>query len=152
MTWRLRHLLCRGTALCEGAKAAFEDADLFALILAQQLAVRGNCRLFRLWIGGAEGPGVAAFRVIRAADERAAGPGCAHRQTARAAVGAKAWIGAIAGIGEKVRFQHLVDFVQHFADAQIGGFSNRCRKVAPEPFEQLFIVAFSGAYLVELIF
>jgi len=45
-----------------------------------------------------------------------------------------------AGIGEKkVRFQHLVDLVQNFADAQIGVSGNRLRKSRARTVQSSFL-------------
>ena len=49
-------------------------------------------------------------------------------------------------------FQHLVDLFEHLGDAQIGGFGNRGREIAPELAQHFFIVGFAGADLIKLIF
>ena len=119
LAWWFRHFFGLCAALDVGAKATFEHADLVAVILAQQFAIWRNCRGLGLGVGRAEGAGVAAFGVVRTANECATRTGCAHAQTAQSAVGAEARIGTFLVRREEVGCQHIVDFFKHFGNPQL---------------------------------
>ena len=152
LTRRFFVLFGDGAALHIGAEAPFEHANLVAHILAQQFAIGRNSRGFGLGVGRAEGAGIAAFRVVRAADERAAGPCGAHGQTPNLAVGAQARVATILIGREEMRLEYLVDLLQHLGDAQIGCFRDRSRKILPEPAQHILIVGIRRAHLIKLVF
>src|SRR6266566_1267926 len=78
-----------------------------------------------------ERPGVAAVRVIGAADEGAELAEL-EAEPAGAANGTKARVAPGAVIGEKMRPECLIEGGQHLADRQFFGAVDRGRKIPPE--------------------
>ena len=123
-------------------EAARAQADLVAVVFAQHAVARlaGIAR---------DGAGVAAFGVARAADE-AAGAGGFEVESPLAAERAGARVGAVfAGRVEHGR-ECLVELVDHLGGAQLGGFGDGGREVAPEIGEHLLVVGLARADDVEL--
>ena len=87
-------------------------------------------------VAGRELAGVAAFRIVRAADE-AAELAELERQLAGLAVRALARIGAVRARREQVRRQHLVERVDDLGDAQLLDVADRGGELAPEIAQQV---------------
>ncbi len=147
---RLGLLLGRFAALHVGAEAPLAQADRIVAVVAQQLAIGANL-VPVLHPRRAEGTGVAALGVVRAADEGAAGARGAHRQPPGAAVGAGARVAAVLAGRVEMRRQHLVDLVQHFRDAQVRRLCQMGGEVAPEAGQHVLPVTMARAHVVKLV-
>ena len=95
--------------------------------------------------------GVAAFGVVRAADEGAELAEL-ERQLAVAAVRAGARVGAVGFRREDVRREEIVEGVEDLGRAQVLGLADRGREVAPEIAQDLFPVDLAVGDAVELLF
>ena len=95
--------------------------------------------------------GVAAFRIVGAADE-AAELAELEREPAAFAVRALARIGAVRARREQVRRQHLVERVDHLRDAQLLDVADRGGELAPEVAQQLAPGELVVGDAVELLF
>ena len=51
-----------------------------------------------------------------------------------------------------MRLKHFIDLVQHFGDAQIGGFGYGGAELGPKPPKHILIVARPGRDIVQLLF
>src|SRR5262249_52400566 len=116
-----------------GAEAAGAQRHIEAgLRILAELLVRLNAA----FAAGRERTGVAALRIIRAADEGAELAEL-ERQAAVAAHGALARIAAVGARWEDVRRQHVVEDIDDLADLQVLDLADRAREVAPEIAQQV---------------
>ena len=99
----------------------------------------------------AEGAGIAAFGIVRAADEGPPGSRRAHRQAARLAFRTQARIGAVALVGEDMRLQHFVYLLEDFGDPKLRCLADGRRKVAPETGQNVLVVLVAGGNLVQFL-
>ena len=49
-----------------------------------------------------------------------------------------------------MRCQKIIDFRQHFTNAQISSFRDCGGKIAPEPGKHVFVIAIPGRYIIKL--
>ncbi len=134
-----------------GAEAAVLEPDGLAGrgIHAQfAVAARG---LAVLALGRGDRPGVAALRIVGAADEGAETAGL-QAEPARAAGGADARIGPVRTRREDHRAERVVEGVEHLGDAQLADLAHGGLEVLPEVAQQLLVVEVAGRDLVELLF
>src|SRR6185312_4673131 len=129
-----------------GSETAGLDVDVEAGfgVLAQHAVGAG------LGIGG-ERTGVAAFRIVRAADKGAELAGL-EVELAGAAGRALANVAAIRAGRIDVRAQHVVEHVEHFGDAQILDVVDRADEAAPEILQHLLPGNLVVRDAVELLF
>ena len=146
---RLLILFRHIAALDVRSKPAFVDPDFVVAIHSEHLALGRDAGVF-VAAGWAEGPGVAAVRVVGAADKGTTRARGTHAETPRAAIGAEARVGAVLVGREDMGGQCLVDLFQHLGDGQVHRLRDGHGEVAPEPVEHAFIIALPGGDIVKL--
>ena len=142
--WVFRRRLC---ALDIGAEPARAQADRIAAVMAQKPPL---ARQPAFGFAGGNGPGVAAFGIAGAADERPARARGLQMQPPRATGRTDARIAAIGARRIKAGGHRLVDLFQHFGNAQIRRPLQRGREIAPEAGQHILVVALSGRDVVKL--
>ncbi len=100
---------------------------------------------------GRERPGVAAFRIVRAADEGAELAGL-EVKPASAAGRALSDVAAIRTRRIDVRAEHLVERIEHLGDAQVLDVVDRADEAAPEVLQHLLPADLVVGDAVELLF
>ena len=138
----------RLAALDIGPEAPRFQPDVIATLLAEHPVGAA----FRLAVRRRKRPRVAAFGIVRAADEGATRARRLQGQPSVAAGRAGARVGAVLARRKEVRLEHLVDLLQHFGNAQIGGFGQGCGEIPPETRQHVLPVAVAGRDVVELVF
>ena len=117
--------------------------------MTQQFAIRTDARL--LHPRRAERTGKAAFWVVRTADESTTRPRSPHGQTPSATVRASTRIAAVLFGWEEMRFENLVDLIEHLGDPKFGRFCDRSREILPETFQQVVVIHLARRHLVEFV-
>src|SRR5690606_9550425 len=130
-----------------GSEAAGLQPYLVAAILAQHALRRARL----LAVRGGERAGVAAIRVVRAADERPARARGLEAEPPFAAGRAEPRVSPVRPRRVEMRREEFVDLLQHLADPEIGGLGDGGGEVAPEAREHLLVVAAPGRDVVKLL-
>ena len=139
------------------ALAELDVMTVWPLLQRDGLAARGIAAERRVGAAGLalavdrEGAGVAALRIIRAADKGAEAAEL-QAQPALAAAGAQPRVGPRAVLREEMAAELGVERLEHRLDGQLPGPVDRRREIAPEITQQRLPVDPPARHLVELVF